>query len=121
QRHRRVTQNLIARNNMKIHPAPPNRKPYFVRDTLSRHDADTGRAYVSVIANSCIDPDMDPLTYSKTGGPKWLTVKPNGIVTGTPGPSDKGPGKFTVMVKDGKGGSDKATLNIAVDPARGQR
>lgn len=119
QRHRRVTQNLIARNNMKIRPTPPNRKPYFVRDTLSRHNASTGRAYVSVIANSCIDPDMDSLTYSKTGGPKWLTVKPNGIVTGTPEASDKGHGTFTVMVNDGKGGSDKAVLKITVDPAPG--
>ena len=104
---------------MKIRPTPPNRKPYFVRDTLSRHNASTGRAYVSVIANSCIDPDMDSLTYSKTGGPKWLTVKPNGIVTGTPEASDKGHGTFTVMVNDGKGGSDKAVLKITVDPAPG--
>jgi hypothetical protein len=114
QHHRRLTQNLIARNNMQILQPGENREPYFITDSLARHDAAPGRSYVSVIAGSCIDPDMDSLTYSKLTGPDWLSVKSNGIVTGTPTQTDKGINKFTVRVEDGNGAADQATLKIIV-------
>jgi hypothetical protein len=116
QHHRRLTQNLIARNTMQIHPAVPNRDPYFLSDTLARYDATAGKAYVSVIAGSCSDPDMRSLTFSKISGPSWLTVKSDGIIGGTPGASDQGLNTFVVSVVDDSGSSDLAVLNIAVDP-----
>ena len=115
QGHRRVTQNLIARNKMQIKPAKPNRRPYFVSDKLMRHPAICGKSYVSVVADSVIDPDMDSLTFSKVSGPSWLKVKSNGIVTGTPAASDKGSSVFTISVDDGNGGTDQVVLNITVN------
>jgi hypothetical protein len=53
------------------------------------------------------------MTFSKVSGRAWLSVAPNGDLSGTPGAGDAGANAFTVQV-DATGGSDTATLNITV-------
>jgi hypothetical protein len=56
------------------------------------------------------------MTFSKVGGPAWLSVASDGSLSGTPAAGDVGANGFTVQV-DATGGSDTATLNITVDVA----
>jgi hypothetical protein len=90
-----------------------NRPPAFSSGTFSMPDATAYTAYAASIAGNASDPESDPLTFSKVSGPDWLTVDPNGAISGTPGNDDAGPNAFTVQVS-AAGGADTATLNISV-------
>lgn len=92
-----------------------NNSPSFTSDPISGSNATENASYSGSIAGSATDPDSDPLTYSKTSGPSWLSVASNGALSGTPGSGDVGANSFGVQVDDGNGGSDTATLNITVD------
>ena len=91
-----------------------NSPPAFTNDPISKPDAGEGQAYAESLSGDASDPDGDPLTFSKTAGPAWLSVAANGDVSGTPGPGDGSLNSFTVSVSDGNGGSDTATLEINV-------
>jgi beta-glucanase (GH16 family) len=97
--------------------APPaNNPPTFEVDPINEAAATEGVAYNGTI-NNATDDDGDGLTYSKLpGGPDWLNVATNGILSGTPATGDVGTNSWTVQVIDGKGGSDSAALNITVLP-----
>jgi hypothetical protein len=72
-------------------------------------------AYHSSLAGSATDADGDALTYAILSGPSWLIVDPDGVtLSGTPGSADLGPNSWTIYVSDGNGGTDTATLHIAV-------
>ncbi|MES2438018.1 MAG: LamG-like jellyroll fold domain-containing protein [Verrucomicrobiota bacterium] len=61
--------------------------------------------------------DVDPgatLTFTKLGGPGWLTVAADGSLSGTPAASDVGGNNFTVRVTDNTGMSSDTTLSITV-------
>ncbi len=91
--------------------------PAFATAPIAVVDAFEDIAYTGqTIAGSATDGDNDTLTYSKVGGPAWLTIAPDGTLGGTPSNGDLGLNSFTVMVDDGYGGTDSATLNITVNP-----
>ncbi len=94
--------------------AAVNNPPSFTSDSITKPNATRGLAYSSSIATAASDPDSNPLVFSKTAGPAWLTVAANGNLIGTPAASDLGTNTFTVSVTDGNGGSDSATLQITV-------
>jgi hypothetical protein len=87
--------------------------PTFNTDPINETDATEDSAYSSTLADDATDPESDPLTFSKTGGPAWLSVAADGSLSGTPANSDVGANAFTVQVT-ATGGSDNATLNITV-------
>lgn len=91
-----------------------NNPPAFTSDPIVKSNATQGLAYSGSIAGNVSDPDSDPLTFAKTGGPAWLSVAANGSLSGTPGSADVGTNSFTVSVSDGRGGSDSAILQITV-------
>jgi hypothetical protein len=90
-----------------------NNPPTFNTDPINEVDATEDSAYSSTLADDASDPEGDPMTFFKTGGPAWLNVASNGALSGTPANSDVGLNVFTVQV-DATGGSDTATLNITV-------
>jgi hypothetical protein len=92
---------------------PSNLAPSFDNDPINEIDATEDAAYSSTLADDASDPESDPLTFSKTGGPAWLNVASNGALSGTPANGDVGLNVFTVQVT-ATGGSDTATLNITV-------
>ena len=92
----------------------PNSPPAFTSDPISKPDATYGQAYSGSLSGNASDPNADPLTFTKTGGPAWLIVAANGSLGGTPASTDFGSNSFTVSVSDGRGGSDSATLQINV-------
>ncbi|MDH4203528.1 MAG: hypothetical protein OEV87_11635, partial [Phycisphaerae bacterium] len=93
-----------------------NQPPSFTSDPINELSAFEGAAYGSSIADDASDPESDPMTFSKVSGRAWLSVAPNGDLSGTPGAGDVGVNAFTVQV-DALGGSHTATLNITVNAA----
>jgi hypothetical protein len=92
----------------------PNNPPAFTSDPISKPNATQDQSYSGSIASNASDPDSDPLTFAKVSGPAWLSIASNGALIGTPGSTNVGINSFTVSVSDGRGGSDTATLQIAV-------
>ncbi|NWL79033.1 hypothetical protein DM872_19495, partial [Pseudomonas taiwanensis] len=64
------------------------------------------------------DPEGDPLTYSPGDGPRngTVVIDPDGSYTYTPNPNFNGTDNFTVIVEDGKGGTDTIVVTIGVNP-----
>jgi hypothetical protein len=54
------------------------------------------------------------LTYSKAGGPSWLTVESDGRISGIPTHADIGTNRFSVRVTNASGFADDATMTIVV-------
>ncbi|MCB1069147.1 MAG: hypothetical protein H7A43_05775 [Verrucomicrobia bacterium] len=88
--------------------------PYFWSDPMTVADAVVDTSFNHSIAGSAADINEDPLTYAKVGGPDWLNLAGNGVLSGTPTWRDVGTNAFTVQVGDGKGGFSTATLMIRV-------
>jgi hypothetical protein len=113
--------NSIEFTNMElIGEVISNGLPVFTADPINEITVTEGTAYSSTLADDAIDPDNDPLTFSKLTGPGWLSVAADGTLSGTPTSNDPGLNVFTVQV-DAVDGSDTATLNIMVlDATPGQ-
>lgn len=98
--------------------APVNDPPAFNADPINVSIATQNIAYSDTIEDSATDPESDPLTYSKISrdsgsGTDWLTIAPDGTLSGTPSASEAGAHSWTVQVSDGEY-TDTATLNISV-------
>ncbi|HOQ05462.1 MAG TPA: immunoglobulin domain-containing protein [Anaerohalosphaeraceae bacterium] len=92
-----------------------NNPPMFAGDPIILPDAAEGIAYTGqTLAAFASDEDNDSLTFSKIGGPAWLTVASNGALSGTPSASDAGDNAFVVRITDPSGASDQTTIRIRV-------
>ena len=90
--------------------------PSFVGDPVTKPVAAVGEDYAvlgATLAGSATDPLDDPLTYAYVSGPAWLTIAPDGALSGTPGSADAGLNSWTISVSDG-GTPVEATLEILV-------
>lgn len=99
-----------------------NREPYFLSDPLGKAPATVGSAYSESVAGDALDDDEgDSITYSKVSGPAndWLTVGPDGSLSGTPTIENEGSNSWTLQASDGAGGSTTTTLEIVVNPVAG--
>ncbi|MGJ8653480.1 MAG: putative Ig domain-containing protein [Opitutaceae bacterium] len=92
---------------------PVNAPPTFISEPLNKANGKAADLYVGSIAADASDPEGDPLSYSKQGGPAWLTVASDGALSGIPSLGDVGANAFTVQV-DAIGGFDQAVMNILV-------
>jgi hypothetical protein len=92
-----------------------NGAPSFNSDKILPANAQSNIAYSGLtLADYASDPEGNVLTYSKIGGPAWLSVAANGALSGTPGPTDRGENTFVVRVTDPSGANDDATVLINV-------
>jgi beta-glucanase (GH16 family) len=93
-----------------------NSPPVFTSYPISKPNATEDSAYSETLAGDATDPDSDPLSFSLVpGGPAWLSVATNGVLSGTPGDADAGPNSWTVQVTDGINSPALAFLEITVD------
>ncbi len=90
--------------------------PVFATDPITKANATEDVAYTGqTVAGAATNVDSDPLSYSLVpGGPAWLSVATNGVLSGTPGNADVGANSWTLQVSDDKDRTDRAELNITV-------
>ena len=55
------------------------------------------------------------MTFKLTSGPNWLTLSPDGILTGIPSNQNEGRNEVIVRVSDGEGLSSDAMIIIEVE------
>ncbi|QPI10111.1 tandem-95 repeat protein [Stutzerimonas stutzeri] len=104
-------------------PAPNNRPPVAVNDTLSATEDTTASYTATQLLGNDGDPDNDSIFIASVtrgvGGD--VTLNPDGTVTFTPDPNFNGTATFTYTVSDGNLLSAPATVTITVaavnDPA----
>ena len=83
-----------------------NIPPQFTTNLIFGGSATQTVAYASSLAGMVTDANPgDTLTFTKVSGPAWLNVAANGVLTGTPTPSDGGTNYFTVQITDAAGAS----------------
>jgi len=94
---------------------PDNKAPVFQADFITRADGKTNETYTAEsLAGSAVDPDSDAVSYSKAAGPDWLTVSPDGKISGTPPAGAEGLNSFTIRAADPGGAFDEAVLEITI-------
>ncbi len=79
-------------------------EPKFFVDPVAKEDAWASNNYAiagQTLASSVADPCGQPLTFAKAGGPSWLSVSPDGSLSGTPANGDAGLNTWTVTANDG--------------------
>jgi enterochelin esterase-like enzyme len=87
--------------------------PVFEADMIVKVDATEGVEYFQSIAGKAVDPDNDQLIFLKLSGPEWLTIKPFGILSGTPAEQDVGRNVWLVRINT-EDGTDVAYMQIDV-------
>ena len=87
--------------------------PSFVVDSIRRIHGIEGEPYTGKLAAYARSAIGSSLTFSKLEGPDWLTISPDGTLSGKPGTGDIGPNIFTVQVSDFS--AETATATLAID------
>ncbi len=111
--------NAVANASLQITVANLNDAPSFSSPSINAPDAVGNTPYSGTVASSATDPDLihgDSLTYTKTSGPSWLAIAPDGSLSGTPPPADTGTNLFTLRATDSGGLHAETTLTIQVNP-----
>ena len=100
-------------STVKIHVTPVNDLP-VANDASQTIDED----HTATGTVTATDADGDSLTYAKDSDPAHgtVTVNSDGSYTYTPEANYHGTDSFKVLVSDGHGGSDIATVTITVNP-----
>lgn len=96
-------------NNTIISPPP-----VFLSHSLTTAVATPGSDYVATLAGTATGANSNSFTFEKLSGPAWLSLAPNGALSGTPAVGDAGVNVWMVRVEDVYGGWDIARLTIQV-------
>ncbi len=89
--------------------------PVFTSDPINLDAVELSSYAGQSLANYASDLNgMNTVTFSKDGGPDWLTVASDGALSGIPSDRNVGENTFTVRVTDTGGLSDTATMTIQV-------
>jgi len=107
-----LTASIVA--NFRAGGPVTNNPPVFASDPIVKPGATQGQNYSSSLFGDASDPDSNPLTFAKVGGPTWLFVDAGGGLSGMPGANNVGLNSFAVSVSDGQGGTVSTTLQINV-------
>ncbi|MFM8357917.1 MAG: putative Ig domain-containing protein, partial [Verrucomicrobiota bacterium] len=95
--------------------------PKFVSSPVQAGNARVGVAYgSSTLLGTAVDPQNQPLTFAKVAsggpGPDWLTVSPDGSLSGVPGAANLGTNSWTVSASNGAFPATLNTLRVVVLP-----
>jgi hypothetical protein len=95
-----------------------NLPPFFKSNPFTGPPANIGQPLSASISNSATDANTaERLTFSKLSGPAWLTVHPNGSLSGTPANADVGQNAFLLSISASAGMSNTATMYLGVNGA----
>lgn len=101
---------------VEVRPGGTQLSPKWVSSAIAKAAAAVDVPYNGSIAGAGVDPDHSTLTFAKVSGPAWLSVAPDGSITGTPQAANLGLNTFFVRVISSVGGSSDAMLQIQVQP-----
>ena len=90
--------------------------PMFLSNPFTEVVATASGPYGANLSTNAIHPAGDALTFAKVSGPAWLTVAPDGTLSGTPPVPDIGTNTFTVSLSETNGWVSTATMIIPVIP-----
>jgi len=88
--------------------------PVFKSDPILAADAQAGAAYSASLTDAVIYYNPLRLVFAKISGPAWLTVSPEGRLSGCPSAADVGLASAVVQADDGMHPPVQATVQIAV-------
>lgn len=92
-----------------------NSAPVFDQDPVTLPGATASQPYTGqTLASFVTDADDSSLTFSKLAGPGWITVSPDGSLSGTPTFADTNGGDLIVRVTDPSGATSDATVVVDV-------
>jgi hypothetical protein len=95
-----------------------NLPPAFKSNPFSVTSANVGQPCSASISNQATVPNpSDRMTFVKLTGPAWLSVAPDGSLSGTPSNQDIGNNTFVVRVTESAGMSNSATMYLNVNGA----
>ncbi len=106
---------LSDQTTIQIKVIKSNEPPYWLANPTVLANAKEDQSYSVDLNNYAKDPDNDKLTYTLLDSVSWVTINPNGILSGTPGSKDVGVTKFNVRVSDNITGSAVAEIQIFVE------
>ncbi|HXC34478.1 MAG TPA: putative Ig domain-containing protein [Candidatus Acidoferrales bacterium] len=95
----------------------PEWRPAFGVNPLTFPGANAGQPYSANIATNASELNGDTLTFALVSGPSWLTVAPNGALSGTPANTNADANTFLISATDTGGLSSTDTVNIFVTGA----
>jgi hypothetical protein len=89
--------------------------PFFIANPFTLPPILVGQNFSGTIATNATEPNTgDTPTFSLVSGPSWLSVAPNGALSGEPLSANAGTNTFTVSVRDQSGFSSTATMYLLV-------
>jgi len=106
----------IAQGPIRFTVGTGSEGPAFVVDSIRRIHGIAGESYTGKLGAYARSTLGSNLTFSKLEGPDWLTVSPDGTLSGEPEPRDIGPNIFTIQVSDFSPERALTTLTIEVFP-----
>jgi len=87
----------------------------WTSNPITLPDAQANVAYTQSVAQYAKSSSGSPLTFNLVGaGSSWLTITPDGVLSGTPAMADVGPNTFrlTAADSDGAGAITMAHINV---------
>jgi autotransporter-associated beta strand protein len=91
-----------------------NRTPRFTQTVIELPSVVQGEPLAGTLADYAIDPDGDVLTFQRITPSNWLTIAPDGALSGTAGPLQVGMAEFAVRITDPSGAYSEATVKLRV-------
>ncbi len=85
---------------IKVYVRHVNHAPYWTQSPI-QVPTKVGQLTSMNLSLSAADPDGDVLTFKLVSGPSWASLGPNGVLSGTPGPSNVGENTFIIAAADG--------------------
>ena len=109
-----ITPEGVVKGDVWSFRAMPNRAPRFTSSPVV-YTAVMDVPLRESLPADVSDPDPgDNLRFTKLSGPDWLTVEPQGWLTGTPVADDLGTNRFRVVVRDASGTATEGELIVGV-------
>jgi hypothetical protein len=91
----------------------PNKPPEFISDPVGLGQFPATGPIAVDLADFVSDPE-DPVNLTLVSGPSWLSLAPDGNLSGNPSYPDFGPHAFTVSATDARGNSTEGIFNLVV-------
>jgi hypothetical protein len=88
--------NLLTKGTLKIEVIKDPRPPVWTSEPIGVVSLLPTKSLSLSVKDKAMDPDNEPLTFSKKSGPDWLSFSDQGVLTGTATSANIGENRFTL-------------------------